>query len=126
VLRAQMEVANTIYYNDFDLKLIEDALFELSASKLSFEERKFVLRTGERGAAAFNKAVKDVVSGWYAVGFYGSSANNPSVISKTASKLHDNSLSAGFQFTEYKAPNNVTISIDCDPLYDDPVNFLAA
>lgn len=115
-LRAQMEVANTIYYNDFSLKLIEDALFELSASKLDYGERKFVLRTGERGAALFNKAVKDVVSGWYAVGFYGSSANNPAVISKTQSKLHSNALSAGFQFTEYKAPNGLVISIDVDPL----------
>ena len=35
--------------------------------------------------------------------------------------MHDNALSAGFQFTEYKAPNNVTISVDVDPLYDDPV-----
>ena len=70
----------------------------------------------ERGAAAFNKAVKDVVSGWYAVGFYGSAANNPAVISKTSSKLHDNALSAGFQFTEYKAPNGLTISIEVDPL----------
>lgn len=121
-----MEVANTIYYNDFSLKLIEDALFELSASKLDYGERKFVLRTGERGAALFNKAVKDVVSGWYAVGFYGSSANNPAVISKTQSKLHSNALSAGFQFTEYKAPNGLVISIDVDPLYDDPVKFLAA
>ena len=116
-----MEVANTIYYNEFDLKLIEDALFEISASKLDYGERKFVLRTGERGAALFNKAVKDVVSGWYAVGFYGGAANNPAVISKTTSKLHDNALSAGFQFTEYKAPNGVTISIDVDSLYDDPV-----
>jgi len=120
-LRAQMEVANTIFYNDFDLKLIEDALFELSASKLDFGERKFVLRTGERGAALFNKAVKDVVSGWYVNGFYGSAANNPAVIQKTNSKLHDNSLSAGFQFTEYRAPNGLVISIDVDPLYDDPV-----
>jgi len=51
-LRAQMEVANTIYYNDFDLKLIEDALYELSAAKLDYGERKFVLRTGEVRLAA--------------------------------------------------------------------------
>lgn len=118
-IRAQMEVSNTIYYNDFDLKLIEDALFELSASKLGFSERRFVLRTGERGAAKFNKAVKDVVSGWYALGYFGSSANNPAVIQKTSSELHNNSLSAGLQFTEYRAPNNIIISIEVDPLYDD-------
>ena len=75
----------------------------------------------ERGAAAFNKAVKDVVSGWYFNGYYGSGANNPAVISKTSSKLHDNALSAGFQFTEYRAPNGLVISVETDPLYDDPV-----
>ena len=76
----------------------------------------------ERGASLFNKAVKETVSGWYNTnGFYGSSAANPSIISKTSSKLHDNALSAGFQFTEYKAPNGVTISLDVDPLYDDKV-----
>ena len=42
-----MEVANTIYYSDFSLKLIEDALYQLSASKLDFNEREFVLRTGK-------------------------------------------------------------------------------
>jgi len=47
-IRAQMEVANTIFYNDNTdiLKLIEDALYELSESKLGFSDRKFVLRTG--------------------------------------------------------------------------------
>ena len=32
-LFAQMEVANTMYYNNFSLKLLEDALYELSAAK---------------------------------------------------------------------------------------------
>ena len=45
----QMEVANTMYYNDFSLKLIEDALYELSRAKLSMGERYFVIRTGEMG-----------------------------------------------------------------------------
>ena len=35
----QMEVANTVYYNTFSLKLLEDALYELSASKLDFGDR---------------------------------------------------------------------------------------
>ena len=45
----QMEVANTMYYNDFSLKLIEDALYELSRAKLSMGERYFVIKTGEMG-----------------------------------------------------------------------------
>ena len=123
-IRAQMEVANVQYYNDFDLKLLEDALFELSASKLDLynkDERTFVLRTGERGVSLFNKAVKDVVSGWYPVGLTTPSVNNAGVISKSGSKLHDNALSTGFQFTEYKAANNITIKVETDPLYDDLV-----
>ena len=42
-----MEVNNTIYYDTFSLKLLEDALFELSAAKLDFGERYFVIKTGE-------------------------------------------------------------------------------
>ena len=48
-LLEQMEVANTMYYNDFSLKLIEDALYELSRAKLSMGERYFVIKTGEMG-----------------------------------------------------------------------------
>ena len=39
---------NVIYYNDTDniLKLLEDALYELSASKLDFNDRRFLVVTG--------------------------------------------------------------------------------
>lgn len=43
------------------------------------------------------------------------------VVQKAQSKLHDNALSAGFQFVEYKAPNGVRVKLDIDPFYDDPV-----
>lgn len=42
----QTEVANTMYYNKFSLKLLEDALYELSASKLDMNDRVFVIKTG--------------------------------------------------------------------------------
>lgn len=115
-LREQMEVANTMFYNSFSLKLIEDALYELSASKLDYNERTFILRTGERGAIQFHKAALDVVSGWMAIGFLGGNAANPAIISKSQSQLHTNALSAGFQFVEFRAPNGVTVKIEVDPL----------
>ena len=96
----QMEVANTMYYNTFSLKLLEDALYELSASKLDFGDRYFLIKT-------WTQFVLD--------------NNSIGVIQKTQSKLHQNSLSAGFQFVEYKAPNGVRVKIDVDPFYDDPV-----
>lgn len=114
----QMEVANTTYYGNFSLKLLEDALYEISAAKLDFGDRYFLIKTGERGAIQFHKAVLNTVSGWTQFVLDG---NNAKVVEKTQSTLHTNALSAGFQFVEYKAPNGVRVKIDVDPFYDDPV-----
>ena len=114
----QMEVANTMYYNKFSLKLLEDALYQLSASKLEYGDKTFLIKTGERGAIQFHKAVLNVISGWTQFMLDNSSIG---VIEKTQSVLHSNALSAGFQFVEYKAPNGVRVKLDVDPYYDDPV-----
>ena len=113
-----MEAGNTMYYNHFSLKLLEDALLELSAAKLGFGERLFVIKTGERGAVQFHKEVLKSVSGWTQFVLDNSSAG---VVQKATSQLHQNALSAGFQFVEYKAPNGVRVKVDVDPFYDDPV-----
>jgi hypothetical protein len=42
-----MEAGNTMYYTNFSLKLLEDALYELSAAKLDLNDRTFVIKTGE-------------------------------------------------------------------------------
>lgn len=117
-LYEQMEVANTMFYNQFSLKLIEDALYELSAAKLGMGDRYFLIKTGERGAIQFHKAVLKEVSGWTQFTLNGEALG---IIQKTQSNLHTNALSAGFQFVEYKAPNGVRVKIDVDPYYDDPV-----
>lgn len=119
-VREQMEYGNTMFFNVFRLKLVEDALHELSSAKLGFGERRFVLRTGERGATAFHKEVLNTVSGWSVFNYFGGNGN-VATVTKTSSELHTNALSAGFQFTEYKAPNGAIISIEVDPMYDDPV-----
>ena len=114
----QMEVANTMYYNDFSLKLIEDALYELSRAKLSMGERYFVIKTGEMGALQFHKAILKTISGWTQFIFNGDQLK---VIEKTNTNLHSTGLSAGFQFVEYKAPNGVRVKVEVDAWYDDPV-----
>lgn len=113
-----MEVSNTMPYNTFSLKLIEDALYELSAAKLDMKDRTFVIKTGERGAIQFHKAVLDTVSGWSAFTINGDQIG---MVKKTQSPLHENALSAGFQFTEFLAPNGVKVKVDVDAYYDDPV-----
>lgn len=117
----QMQAGNTIYYNSFDtdfpISIIEDALYELCESKTGFNKKKFVLRTGNRGAVQFHKAIQRVASGWQAFLLEGA----PSAIKQVKSQLHSNSLSAGFQFVEYLAPNGIVISVEVDDFYDDPV-----
>lgn len=117
-LLEQMEVANTTYYNNFSLKLIEDALYQLSAAKLGFNDRYFLIKTGEMGAIQLHKEILKTVSGWTQFVLDNSSIG---VVQKTQSQLHSNALSAGFQFVEYKAPNGVRVKIEVDSWYDDPV-----
>lgn len=113
-LYEQMEVANTYYYNDFSLAMLENALYELSAAKLSFGDRYFVLRTGEQGAKLFHKAVMNEINGWQKI-----SIDNLG-IEKTSSNFSKNAYRAGFQFTEWLAPMGVHLKVEVDPHYDDP------
>jgi hypothetical protein len=113
-----MEVSNTVTYNLFSIRLLEDMLYELSEGKLDWGERKFMLRTGERGAAQFHRAVTQEASGWQAIGFDNTISN---AIKSTTSKFHSNAFVAGFQFTEWKAPNNIHVMLEVDPMYDDKV-----
>ena len=121
-IREQMEVSNTQFYGKFSIKLIEDMLYSLSVSKLSMGERKFILRTGEGGAAQFHKAITDIATGWLGTVTRGARFDdNASSIKNVASPLHDNAMSAGFQFVEWRAPNGVIVGVEVDPFYDDPV-----
>ena len=117
-LYEQMEVANTLYYNVFSLKLIEQALYDLSYGELDLKNRVFLLRTGEMGAIQFHKEILKEVSGWSMFTLNGDALK---VVQKTNSPLHDNALKAGFQFVEYMAPNGVTLKLEVDHNYDDPV-----
>lgn len=117
-LYEQMEVANTLYYNVFSLKLIEEALYDLSYGELDLKNRVFLMRTGEKGAIQFHKEILREVSGWSIFTMNGDALN---VIQKADSPLHQNALKAGFQFVEYMAPNGITLKLEVDPYYDDPV-----
>ena len=113
-IREQMEVSNTYFYNRFTADLITNLLTELAEGKLGMDERKFVIRTGERGAILFHKAIKDEASGWTAL-------QDVSAQSSVSSELHSNARSFGFQYTEFRAPNGIVVSLEVDPMYSDPV-----
>lgn len=116
----QTEVANTLYYNSTNgiMKLILDALYELSAGKLEFRDRKFLIKTGERGALLFNREAKKTTSGWAPV----ISTANPPTNSKVTTDFTQNGLAVtDYQIVEWRAPLGVTVVLDVDPFYDDPV-----
>ena len=117
-LLAQLKRGNVVYYNKFSLKVLEDTLLAISTSKLELSDRKFVLRTGERGALQFHKAVRDTVSGLTEFTYNG---DNLGVVKKDNSQLHQNALQAGYQFTKFLGPNGIELSVEIDPFYDDPV-----
>lgn len=114
----QCEVANTQYYNKFSIGVIEDVLYDLTENKLGFGERTFILKTGQQGAIKFHKAVKEETSGWFNMDV---DAAQVGAIAKTTSPLHRNALKAGYQFTEWLAPNGITVKLDVDNSYDDRV-----
>lgn len=121
-IREQMEVSNTQYYGKFSIRYIEDMLYSLSHAKLGMGERRFVLRTGEGGAAQFHKAITDIAQGWLGTVTKGMRFDdNPASIKGVKSPLHENAMSVGFQFVEWRAPNGVVVSVEVDPFYDDPV-----
>lgn len=117
-LYEQMEVANTLYYNVFSLKLIEEALYDLSYGEIDLKNRVFLMRTGEKGAIQFHKAIMQEVSGWSMFALNGDALN---IVQRADSPLHSNALKAGFQFVEYMAPNGLTLKLEVDPYYDDQV-----
>jgi len=118
-IREQMEQSNTYFYNEFSIELLEEILFGISEGKLGFDQRVFILRTGERGAAEFHKAVLQTTSGWSAN--MSTPGTNAATVKSTSSPLHSNAMSAGFQFVEYMAPNGVTVKLEVDDFYDDKI-----
>ena len=119
----QCEVANTIYYNDPStiMDIILDSLREMSAGKLNFKDRKFIINTGEGGALLFSKEAKKETSGWMPV--FTNSVNNPAIIQKVQSNFAlDSAVKiTDYQVTEWQAPNGVYVKLNIDPFYDDKV-----
>ena len=113
-----LQMGNVSYYNKFSIALIEDALFNLSEGKLDFKNRKFVMRTGERGLRQFSQAAKKEMSGWIPI----YSANAPSYLSKGPETNFTNGNAAtiaDLQVTRWLAANGVELTVMIDSSKDD-------
>ena len=109
----QMERGNVIPYNKFSISFLEEVLTGFSAGKLEFNDRKFLIRTGEFGALQFNRAAKSALSGW--------TEFVDSISTDVVSKNGNGYTLKNLQFTKYIAPNGIEVSVEIDPAYDDPV-----
>jgi hypothetical protein len=110
-IREQMEVSNTVYWSTFSLATIETMLFDLSEGKLTSDERHFIIRTGERGAALFHKAVMDLATGWSPL------RDDKAIYSVGDTPNALNARGYGFQFVEYIAPNHIKVTVEVDEHY---------
>lgn len=116
--RQQIEAGNMQYYTKFSIGLVEDALYGISAGKLDFSKRKFVMRTGERGAILFSREAKKEMSGW--IPLY--SVNAPSYITKGPETSFTNGNAAtiaDLQVTKWLSANGLEVTVMVDSSKDD-------
>ncbi len=111
-IRQQMESANTSFYNTFNIEELASRLLDLSEGKLKTDQREFVLRTGERGAFEFHKALEK-----YSQLF--TPLLNQDRMYKVDQKGFQMGLGYGGQFIEYLGPNNIKVNLSVDSMYDD-------
>lgn len=117
-LYAQMAYGNTYYYTDFSLKLITDAIYYITVGQTDLTKKVYLLRTGLKGAEQFSKEVQKEASGWT---MFAVNADALKVIERVNSNVHQTALAAGYQFVEFRAPMGITLKLDVDLSYDDPV-----
>jgi len=117
--REQLAAGNQIFYTKFTMGLLEDALYGVSAGKIDFKKRKFVVRTGEKGAALISKAAKAELSGWLPL--YGGTSNMPYITKGPASEFAGNASATvtNPQITHWVTSNGLDVTIMVDSSRDD-------
>ena len=119
-LRELMKAGRTQYYTHFSIRLLDNALTSISAGKLDFKQRKFVVRTGERGFQQASRDIKSDVSGWTPM----YSVANPSYFSKGPETAFTNGNAitvTEHAVTRFLSANGNDITFVIDSSYDDEV-----
>lgn len=111
-IRQQMEAANSSFYNFFDIEELSSRLLDLSEGKLKTDERQFVLRTGERGAFEFHKSLERFSQ------LFTPLLNETRMYSVNQAGFKM-AMGYGGQFVEYTGPNNISVGLSVDSMYDD-------
>lgn len=116
--REQQAAGKQLYYTKFSIGLIEDALYGISAGKLDFSKRKFVLRTGERGAILFSREAKKEMSGWLPL--YGGTSAQPYITKGPNTDFAQNGVTiSDLQVTRWMSANGLEVTLMIDSSKDD-------
>src|SRR3990167_2285111 len=107
-IKQQMEASNVAFYNTFDIRWLTQILLDLSIGKLGEGERRFVLRTGERGMVQFHEALSDYASLY-----------TPLQDQNRVQSFGTNGLRFKGQFMEYMGPQGIVVTLMHDPMKDD-------
>ena len=114
-IRQQMEAANTEFYNEFSIEDLTERLLDLSEGKISGDQRKFVLRTGERGAYLFHKALEKFSQLYTPAREQMRIGKGKAPSGVSVSKP----MGYGGQFVEYIGPNGIEVTLSIDSMYGD-------
>jgi len=107
-LKQQIESAGIFYYptDNFDIKVITDVMLDLSVNRLRQDQRKFVLRTGERGMVQWHEAIERVSKSW-------------TQLDTNRVTISGNAMTFRGQFLKYIGPNGIELTVEHDPMKDD-------
>lgn len=119
-IQEQLEDSHIQRYSHLSARLIEEYLMDIFYSRVKpGSQRKIKGYTGEYGMVQFHRAIQDWAS---KTGFI--QVVDQLFIQKGSSELHDNALTAGYQFTKYRMANGAELELVHNPLYDDrEINF---
>lgn len=110
---------NTIWYNDFSLKLIEQGLYNLFGGRTDFKDRSVTISTGELGGMLFQKAALSDGSGWKPAFEFDAVQLGLMKKAQNAAAPWGGALSvAAPQIFEYIAPMGIKITLDIDQSKD--------
>lgn len=109
-IKQQMDSSNTAFYNQFDIHWLTEMMLDMSVNKLTKDERKFVLRTGEWGMVQFSTSLEDYTALY-----------TPLMVQSRVEWMGENELQFRGQFLSFKGPQGIDISLSNESMCDDPV-----
>lgn len=107
-IRCQMETSNQIYYSNFSIPRITEAIITMSQNQ-NPNFRKCLMRTGDWGLYQFHEALKDYASLY------------TPLFDQNRIQYNGDMITVRGTFFKYKGPNGVELTVMHEPMADDDI-----